>query len=131
MTGVPRPQPDATRSRGRERPGRSFSFKLSTDPDFAPGPADGQDSALAVASFDAELADFTARWQRGEAPDLDDHLGRLRPDRPEQRVELIYRAYRLAESAGLDPSPAEYLERFPDDAPSLERLVALRTLLRS
>jgi serine/threonine protein kinase len=131
MTRAPRPQPDLTWSRDRERSGRSFSFKLSTDPEFAPGPAGGQDSALAAASFDAELAEFTARWQHGEAPDLDDHLGRLRPDRPEQRVELIYRAYRLAESAGLDPSPAEYLERFPDDAPALERLFALHTVLRS
>jgi serine/threonine protein kinase/Flp pilus assembly protein TadD len=78
--------------------------------------------------FEITLADFTARWERGEAPRVEEYLDRLRPD---QRVEMIYREFCLAGWAGLDPRPGDYLARFPAEAGALDRLFGVHDLLGS
>src|SRR4051795_631078 len=121
MAMMPLPGRGRGRGRGtRGRESRSFSLSFLESAGHA-----GRDGALASASFLALLDEFTAAWDRGDEPDLDDYLSQARPDRPEQRVELIYRAYRLAQGAGLGPSAESFLGRYPDDAPALGRLLAL------
>jgi serine/threonine protein kinase len=87
--------------------------------------------ARAGSPLEAILTEFTERWERGEAPSPEEYLSRLMPDRSSDAVELIYCAYCLAESAGLDPDPAEYLRRFPEQSESLERLFGLHRALDS
>ncbi len=99
------------------------------------------------------LAEFTARWQRGESPMVEEYLFRLEagsesdtesafgpgsragngigPGSRRSAVELIYHAYCLAEASGLNPDPADYLERFPAYGPALRRLFGLQRLLDS
>jgi len=85
--------------------------------------------------LDAILSDFTRSWEQGESPSIEDYLARLRAVSPPDTdvdvdaVELIYHAYCLAESSGLDPDPAEYIGRFPGQGRSLERLFDVRRLL--
>ncbi len=85
------------------------------------------------ASIDAILDDFTTRWDRGEAPRVEDYLDQLElgPDQGGKRVELIYREFCLAGWAGLNPEPDDYLDRFPDDALALERLFRVDGMLGS
>ena len=49
------------------------------------------------------------RWEQGENPRAEDYLDRLPPGPRNEAIELIYREYCLARSAGLDPDPAAYL----------------------
>src|SRR6516165_3941676 len=53
--------------------------------------------------LDVILAEFTSRWERGEAPSIPEFLTRLGPSRVSDSAALIYHAYRLAQAAGLDP----------------------------
>ena len=76
-----------------------------------------------LSPLDAVLSDFTASWERGEMPAIEAYLARLDSAPPSDLVELIYHAYCLSESAGLNPDPAEYIGRFPAQGRSLERLV--------
>jgi serine/threonine protein kinase len=89
---------------------------------------DARDSSRAAA-LDAILDEFTARWERGEAPSIPEFLSRLDPARAADSVTLIYHAYRLAEAAGLDPDPTAYLEQFPAQAGWLARLFRLNRAL--
>ena len=59
------------------------------------------------------LDEFTAAWERGEAPVVEDYLHHLDPADSEGAVELIYREYCLAEADGRGPDPSLYLARFP------------------
>ena len=129
MAMMPLSHPDGRPGRPR-RPGAGVDRPGSCS--FPIGPA----SASPILSFEAEafdafLAEFTSRWQRGENPSLDDYLSRLNESRPERRVELIYRDYHLRESAGLGPLTDDYVARFPADAPGLSRLFAARDLFES
>ncbi|MFO0949942.1 MAG: protein kinase [Isosphaeraceae bacterium] len=128
MAMIPAPPSDPWPGRGRKGPGardsRSSSFPRST-----PGPgasySGSNDDLLASASFRSIRNEYRAAWARGAEPQVEDYLSRLRADRPEHRVELIFEAFLLAEEAGLDPSPEAYVARFPDDARALERVLAL------
>ena len=87
MAMMPLSHPDGRPGRPR-RPGAGVDRPGSCS--FPIGPA----SASPILSFEAEafdafLAEFTSRWQRGENPSLDDYLSRLNDSRPERRVELI------------------------------------------
>lgn len=82
-------------------------------------------------SFEILLAEFTARWQRGECPCAEEYLGRISPDRPTDLVELIYREFCLAERAGLQPRKDEYLARFPGHAGALQRLFSVHEAFSS
>jgi serine/threonine protein kinase/Tfp pilus assembly protein PilF len=93
-----------------------------------PGAETGSEAPWS-APLEVLLAEFTARWERGEAPLLEEYLSRLGPAPAGDAVELIYHAYCLAESSGLGPDPAEYLGRFPDHASTLERLFGLHRAL--
>jgi serine/threonine protein kinase/tetratricopeptide (TPR) repeat protein len=77
------------------------------------------------------LADFTARWDRGENPRAEDYLHRIWPDHPSALVELVYCEYLRAEAAGLDPEPDDYFARFPDLSTRLERLFGLHDAITS
>jgi serine/threonine protein kinase/Tfp pilus assembly protein PilF len=103
------------------RPGCSPSWPASRDDPGTP----------AGSSLEPILREFTERWERGETPSAEEYLPRLSPDRASDAVELIYHAYCLAESAGLDPDPGEYLRRFPAQGESLERIFGLHETLDS
>jgi serine/threonine protein kinase/Tfp pilus assembly protein PilF len=75
------------------------------------------------------LAEFTSRWQRGEAPSIPEFLTRLGPSRVSDSAALIYHAYCLAQAAGLDPDPADYIARFPLEGGLLQRLFRLNRVL--
>jgi eukaryotic-like serine/threonine-protein kinase len=123
-------RPDGGRSR---RWGTTVSSLVSPSP-FAsdPGRAAGPDDrARDASSVDIVLADFTARWDRGEAPRLEDYLRRIQPGRPAEVVELIYREFCLAEWAGLEPRPEDYRTRFPEQCSALGRLFGVHSALGS
>ncbi len=73
----------------------------------------------------AVLDEFTAAWEQGAAPGVEDYLSRLDPGDIRGKVELIYREFCLAEAAGTAPKPAAYFSRFPEHAQALEGLLAL------
>jgi len=79
-------------------------------------------SAAPASSADVLIAEFTARWERGEWPPLEDYLARFAEGDRDGPVECVYREFCLAEGAGLDPRPEHYLLRFPDLAPGLRRV---------
>ncbi len=81
-------------------------------------------------SLDTLLAEFTERWRRGESPRAEQFLDRLDPDASGEVVELVYHEFCLTESAGLDPDPLTYLDRFPAHRERLARLFGLHELLR-
>jgi len=81
--------------------------------------------------FDLVMAEFTARWERGETPRVEDYFHRLPPDQTAERVDLIFREFCLAGWAGLEPRPDDYLARFPEQAESLERLFRVDAVLGS
>src|SRR5207244_1795348 len=85
----------------------------------------------AAPPLDVVLADFTARWKRGESPRVEDYLGRLDPGRPEDLVELICHEVDLAELAGLKPNWDEYYQRFPQVRELLERQAQVDMVLTS
>lgn len=129
MAMRPRPMPGGGLSRRWEaRDRRPSSPVFSSSPRTRVGPFD---PSRAASSFDAVLADFTARWERGETPRAEDELDRRRPDRPDEAVELIYREFCMADRAGLDPRPHDYLARFPDQAEALGRLFGVHDALGS
>ncbi len=87
------------------------------------------DSAVAsqpAAPIDSILAEFSSRWERGEAPSIEEYLARLGPAPTSDAAVLIYHAYCLAEANGLNPDPADFIRRFPAQGPSLEGLFSLR-----
>jgi serine/threonine protein kinase len=71
------------------------------------------------------LAEFTAAWEQGETPSVEEYLDRLDPGDSRGAVELIYRDYCLAAAAGQHPDSSQYLKRFPRFAPALERVLGL------
>ena len=75
--------------------------------------------------IDTILAEFTSRWQRGEDPSIAEFLTLLGPARASDAAALVYHAFCLAESAGLNPDLASYIKRFPEQGRSLERLLCL------
>lgn len=107
---------------GGERPRRWWAAGPVREPEPEP-------SRLASSPIDVVLTEFTACWERGEAPRAEDYLGRLDPDRPADAVELVYREFCLAEEAGSDPVPGDYLARFPELAAPLGRLIGVHDAL--
>ena len=79
--------------------------------------------------LDLVLADFTARWERGESPRAEDCARLLDPSRPRELVELVYREFCLAEDEGLNPSPDDYIARFPALDEALRRLLGVHQVL--
>jgi serine/threonine protein kinase len=73
------------------------------------------------------LDEFTAAWELGQAPVLEDYLDRLDPADSHAVVELIYREFCLAEADGRAPDISSYLSRFPRYRESLERLLRLHS----
>jgi serine/threonine protein kinase len=71
------------------------------------------------------LEEFTAAWEGGLAPCVEEYLARLDPADSRGAVELIYREFCLAEAAGKQPEPAHFLARFPQYRAALERLLGL------
>jgi eukaryotic-like serine/threonine-protein kinase len=66
--------------------------------------------------------DFTAAWERGEAPAVENYLRYLDPGDVQGAVDLIYREYCLAEADGQSPEPDSYFTRFPRHAEVLRGL---------
>ena len=75
--------------------------------------------------FTTVLEEFTAAWERGDAPEVEGYLARLDPADTRGAVELIYREFCLAEAAGERPRPSGYLSRFPQHTEALDRLLGL------
>ncbi|WP_337175797.1 protein kinase [Paludisphaera sp.] len=75
--------------------------------------------------FSAAIDDLTGRWARGEPVRAETYLSAGRGWPAERAVELVYREYRMAAEAGLEPSMSAYLERFPEHRGALERLLTL------
>lgn len=92
----------------------SFPSSSRTD-----GPLGGDESR----AFSSALADLAERWGRGEPAAAEHYLHRGPEWSADRAVELIYREYRLAKSAGLEPSKSEYLARFPEHRRELQRLL--------
>ena len=88
-------------------------------------------TSISTSSFDILIAEFTARWNRGESPRVEEYLARLDKEHPSQAVELAYHEFRLAENDGLDPDINDYLIRFPDQADGIFELYSLYKALRS
>ncbi|WP_165067899.1 protein kinase domain-containing protein [Paludisphaera rhizosphaerae] len=74
-------------------------------------------------AFSSALADLADRWRRGEPAAAESYLHHGAGWSADRAVELIYREYRLAKSAGLAPSKSEYLARFPEHRRELQRLL--------
>ncbi len=71
------------------------------------------------------LNEFTAAWERGQAPAVEEYLGRLDPADEQSAVELIYREFCLSEAEGRKRDASVYLDRFPQHRQALERLIRL------
>jgi serine/threonine protein kinase/Flp pilus assembly protein TadD len=97
---------------------RSYSLSRPGAPPDSRAPWDSS-------PLDLILSEFTERWERGEGPAIEAFLDRLGSAPASDAVELIYHAYCLAESAGLNPDRAAYVDRFPAQARALERLFGL------
>ncbi len=65
---------------------------------------------------------FTAAWERGESPVIEDYLRRLDPADFQGAVELNYREFCLAEADGSAPDGDAYIARFPRYAEPLRGL---------
>ena len=59
------------------------------------------------------LDEFTAAWEQGQGPAVEDYLGRLDPADSRAAVELIYREFCLSEADGCTREASHYLNRFP------------------
>jgi serine/threonine protein kinase/tetratricopeptide (TPR) repeat protein len=81
--------------------------------------------------LEAVLAGFEAAWRDGRVPSPEAWLAHLDPARPAEATELIYLAFCLAESDGLDPNPDDYLARFAEHREALSRLFELHALADS
>ena len=68
---------------------------------------------FASSPIDAISDEFEKRWTHGETPRADEYLDLLLPEHPEDAVELIFREYCLARSAGLNPSVEDYRTATP------------------
>ncbi|MHB1556289.1 MAG: protein kinase domain-containing protein [Isosphaeraceae bacterium] len=69
--------------------------------------------------------EYTAAWERGEAPEIERYLARLAPEDVQGAVDLIYRAYCLAEADGRAVDLESFVDRFPRYAEPLRRLLRL------
>lgn len=69
--------------------------------------------------------EFTAAWERGESPEIERYLARLDPEDVQGAVDLIYRAYCLAEADGRAVDPESFVARFSRYAEPLRRLLRL------
>jgi serine/threonine-protein kinase len=70
-------------------------------------------------------------WHRGQGVRAEEYL-RAYPAleaEPEQVIELIYREFLLREELGQSPTPAEYLQRFPEYADRLNQQLELHRAL--
>jgi eukaryotic-like serine/threonine-protein kinase len=92
---------------------------------IAADPPHDASTELTEPSLATILAEFTARWDEGRRPRAEHFAGLLAPGRGDAMVELIYHEYCLAETAGHNPDPDEYLRRFPAVREPLERLLHL------
>jgi eukaryotic-like serine/threonine-protein kinase len=119
------------RDRARSGWGTALGFP-SSDPlqpvaSSLPWPVEPPESGAVWSEppIDTILAEFTSRWERGEEPSIAEFLARLGPARDSDAAALVYHAFCLAESAGLNPDLASYIKRFPEQGGSLERLLCL------
>ena len=71
------------------------------------------------------LDEFTAAYEQGENPVIDDYLGRLDPADSRAAVDLIYRDFCLAEADGRVRDVSSYVNRFPRHKAAIERLMRL------
>lgn len=75
--------------------------------------------------LDSILTEFLERWDRGEHPHAEEYLERLPISDRGEAIELVYQEFCLAEAAGLNPDPADFLRRFPGLGEPLNRLLGL------
>ena len=71
------------------------------------------------------LDEFSNLWESGHQPRSENYFERVPCRDPEDLVELVFHEYVLAESAGLNPQPADFLARFPAQRRRLARLFEL------
>ncbi len=123
----PRPFPESDPPRRIRRESLFLPFFMPPDMDLGSLSMSGASGVPPPSSFfNGLLAEFTKCWEKGDRPRAEDYLATLSPDATEDAVVLIYREFCLAEAAGLDPAPREYVERFPAHAVTLERLFGLQ-----
>ena len=124
------PGREHARNRG-ENPGGSLSspFRVSGLSEFELGSVSSHSAS--ASTFDSTLTEFTDRWQRGERPSAEDYFPRLDPNKDSEFVELIYREYCMAESAGLEPDVLSFLGRFPAYCKPLNQLFSVHDALES
>ncbi len=104
-------------ARERARP-RSSRLAAGSPPPTAARTSQGSWSSVLL----PVVHDFTAAWERGEAPIAEDYLRRLDPADDQGAVDLIYREYCLAEADGRAPDADVYVARFPRHGDALRRL---------
>jgi eukaryotic-like serine/threonine-protein kinase len=97
---------------------RPTTHDMATTGSRSGTPASGPGSA-------SVLDEFTAAWERGEAPAVQEYLDRLAPADSRAAVELIYWEFCLTEAAGDHPDPSAFLSRFPQHKEALDRLLQL------
>jgi serine/threonine protein kinase/Tfp pilus assembly protein PilF len=105
---------------------RRFPFEFADSSSVS-----GRSHPLASAAFELIVAEFTERYERGEAIAAEDYVDRLGSDHPADLVELIYHEFCLAEALGQNPDPSDFLRRFPAQGEPLERLFRLHGAFRS
>ena len=103
----------------RER-NRSRSWRLGAEPTASFVGRSSPDSGRF--SLPTVVHEFTAAWERGESPLVEDYLRRLDPADFQGAVDLIYREYCLAEADGRAPDADSYVARFPRYGEELRRL---------
>jgi len=79
------------------------------------------------------LTEQRARWKWGDRLSVEDYLTRYPAlsDHPEDVLDLIYQEFRLRRRLGESPSPAEYVERFPEWSEALVTQFAMDEVMRS
>lgn len=87
--------------------------------------------SVATTTFDLLLAEFNARWERGESPRAEEYVARLDPSLPAELVELVYSEFVNADVAGFDPVPETYIARFPAQAEALGRMFGVHDAFTS
>jgi serine/threonine protein kinase len=89
---------------------------------IGPAPSERSASDSLRSALPSVVHEFTAAWERGDAPAVEDYLPRLDPADGQGAVDLIYREFCLAESDGRAPVADAYVARFPRHAEALRRV---------
>jgi serine/threonine protein kinase len=74
-------------------------------------------------------ADMALRWEAGERARVEDYRERVAGLPDESLVALLYEEFCLREEHGEAPDPAEFLDRFPQLADRLRRVLSIHDLV--